>query len=93
MEVAYFPGGGSITDYTCEIFNTHIGVSVTRAMKYKGEYTLEDANRLLNKKLNGKISMFLKILLSIVSPDKFLGYLCFRSHTTVAEVSFQKTEK
>ena len=55
MEVTYFPEGGSITDYTCEVFSTHIGVSVTRAMKYRGDYTLEDADRLLTKKLNGEL--------------------------------------
>nr|XP_006824230.1 PREDICTED: AAC-rich mRNA clone AAC4 protein-like [Saccoglossus kowalevskii] len=56
MEVAYFPYGGSITDYTCQIFNTKLGVSVTRAMKYKGEFDIEDAEKLLNKKLNGVIN-------------------------------------
>lgn len=55
MEVEYFPEGGSITDYVCYMFNTKVGVSVTRAMKYKGSYTHDDANRLLTKKLNGII--------------------------------------
>ena len=55
MEVEYFPEGGSITDYVCEVYGTRLGVSVTRAMKYwGGEYTLEDACHLLNKKLKGK---------------------------------------
>ena len=54
MEVGYFPEGGSITDYTCEMFGTVLGVSVTRAMKYKGDFTLEDAEKLLNKKMNGE---------------------------------------
>lgn len=53
LEVQYFPEGGSITDYTCEMFSTKLGVSVTRAMKYHGDFTVEDAERLLNKKLNG----------------------------------------
>lgn len=53
MEVQYFPEGGAITDYTCEMFSTKLGVSVTRAMKYHGDFTVEDAERLLNKKLNG----------------------------------------
>ncbi|XP_072049477.1 uncharacterized protein [Amphiura filiformis] len=56
MEVVYFPEGGSITDYTCEMFGTLLGVSVTRAMKYKGDFTLEDADKLLNKKLNGIVN-------------------------------------
>lgn len=54
MEVSYFPEGGSITDYVCDIFGTKLGVSVTRAMKYwGGAYTIEDATHLLNKKLKG----------------------------------------
>lgn len=53
MEVSYFPEGGSITDYVCDIFGTKVGVSVTRAMKYRGEYTEEDATNLLTKKLKG----------------------------------------
>ena len=54
MEVAYFPEGGSITDYVCQIDGAKVGVSVTRAMKYFGEYQDEDAYNLLNKKLKGK---------------------------------------
>lgn len=55
MEVSYFPEGGSITDYVCEIFGTKVGVSVTRAMKFwGGEFTVEDAEHLLRKKLKGK---------------------------------------
>ena len=53
MEVSYFPEGGSITDYVCELFGTKVGVSVTRAMKYRGEYTEGDAATLLMKKLKG----------------------------------------
>lgn len=55
MEVSYFPEGGSITDYTCQMFGINVGVSVTRAMKYRGDYTLEDAEKLLKKKLQGVI--------------------------------------
>lgn len=55
MEVDYFPEGGSITDYVCEIFRHKVGVSVTRAMKYFGKYTEEDAEHLLMKKLKGVI--------------------------------------
>ncbi|XP_071958582.1 uncharacterized protein [Antedon mediterranea] len=57
MEVDYFPSGGAITDYTCRLFGITLGVSVTRAMKYKGQFDVEDARedatRLLTKKLNG----------------------------------------
>ncbi|XP_071143581.1 AAC-rich mRNA clone AAC4 protein-like [Mytilus galloprovincialis] len=55
MEVSYFPEGGSITDYVCKIFDRKVGVSVTRAMKYRGQYTEEDAHHLLTKKLKGVI--------------------------------------
>ncbi|XP_072173467.1 AAC-rich mRNA clone AAC4 protein-like [Diadema setosum] len=53
MEIEYFPRGGSIVDYTCEMFGVSLGVSVTRAMKYKGEFEKEDAEDLLRKKLRG----------------------------------------
>ncbi|KAL5018554.1 hypothetical protein ScPMuIL_004276 [Solemya velum] len=55
MEVEYFPEGGSITDYVCDVFGQKVGVSVTRAMKYRGQYTRHDALHLLNKKLTGVI--------------------------------------
>jgi hypothetical protein len=54
MEVAYFPEGGSITDYVVYLFDQVIGISVTRAMKFNGEaFTLADADWLLRKKLKG----------------------------------------
>ncbi|XP_077985790.1 AAC-rich mRNA clone AAC4 protein-like [Glandiceps talaboti] len=56
MEVSYFPYGGSITDYVCTLYGSKLGVSVTRAMKYKGHYEAEDAEKLLRKKLNGVIN-------------------------------------
>jgi hypothetical protein len=33
----------------------HIGVSVTRAMKFRGAFTLDDARYLLTKKLSGVV--------------------------------------
>ncbi|XP_072165894.1 AAC-rich mRNA clone AAC4 protein-like [Diadema setosum] len=53
MEIAYDPRGGPMVDYTCEIFGVSVGVSVTRAMKYKAEFEKEDAEDLLRKKLKG----------------------------------------
>ncbi len=54
MEVPYWPEGGSINDYVVYLFETVIGVSVTRAMNFKsGVFTGEDATNLLVKKLNG----------------------------------------
>ncbi|XP_071505181.1 AAC-rich mRNA clone AAC4 protein-like [Diadema antillarum] len=55
MEIGYFPRGGPMVDYTCEMFGVRLGVSVTRAMKYKAEFENEDAERLLDKKLTGII--------------------------------------
>jgi hypothetical protein len=54
MQVPYFPAGGSLTDYVMKMFDQIIGVSVTRAMKFDGaEFTIDDADYLLRKKLRG----------------------------------------
>lgn len=55
MEVEYWPCGGSINDYVMYVFDTVIGVSVTRAMKFPMTdlFTVEDAHFLLTKKLKG----------------------------------------
>ena len=69
MEVEYFPEGGSITDLMVQVCDTDVGVSVTRAMKYSGEFTQEDGLRLLNKKLNGQL-----VLLFLLKTGVFLCY-------------------
>lgn len=54
LEIVYFPEGGSMTDYVVLLFGKMIGVSVTRAMKFdETDFTVEDANSLLRKKLEG----------------------------------------
>ena len=53
MQLQYFPLGSKITDYSVRIRGEVFGVSVTRAMKYKGTFTREDGERLLHKKLYG----------------------------------------
>ena len=55
MEVEYFPEGGSINDYVVYLFDTIIGVSVTRAMIHRKdqEFTKAEATFLLSKKLKG----------------------------------------
>lgn len=54
MEVCYWPEGGSITDYVCTVFgNTVVAVSVTRAVNHKDVLSVEDACKLLSKKLRG----------------------------------------
>lgn len=55
MEIEYFPLGGSMTDYVCSLCGNDVAVSVTRAMKFRGDYTEEDAEKLLYKKLKGVV--------------------------------------
>ena len=55
MEIQYFPEGSKKTDYSVLLFGKPIGVSVTRAMKFSGKFTEEDAINLLEKKLLGII--------------------------------------
>ena len=57
-QVNYYPPNSAITDYVCKFpDDTVIGVSVTRAFHYKGssQFTSNDANRILKKKLIGAI--------------------------------------
>jgi len=53
MELEYYPLGSKITDYSIRVNEEVLGVSVTRAMKFNGIFTDEDAHRLLSKKLYG----------------------------------------
>ena len=55
MEIQYFPEGSKKTDYSVLLFGKPIGISVTRAMKFNGTFTEEDAIHLLEKKLLGII--------------------------------------
>jgi hypothetical protein len=52
MEILY-GCHSKITDYSVQMFGHHFGVSVTRAMKFRGIFCAEDAIVLLKKKLNG----------------------------------------
>ena len=52
MEIEYMCEG-SITDYSVYLGESVIGVSVTRAMKYRGVFSYEDAVALLTKKMKG----------------------------------------
>ena len=54
MEILY-GCHSKITDYSVVMMGHHIGVSVTRAMKFRGIFTTDDALHLLNKKLNGVV--------------------------------------
>lgn len=53
MELEYFPHGSKITDYSVTINGECVGVSVTRAMKFRGTFTTKDGAALLAKKLYG----------------------------------------
>lgn len=54
MEILY-GCHSKITDYSVAMMGHHIGVSVTRAMKFRGIFTSDDALHLLNKKLSGVV--------------------------------------
>ena len=54
MEILY-GCHSKITDYSIQMYGHHFGVSVTRAMKYKGIFCAEDAIKLLRKKLIGVV--------------------------------------
>jgi len=53
MEIQYWLHPTKITDYSITIGRERIGVSVTRACVFKGDFTDEMAKRLLTKKLFG----------------------------------------
>jgi hypothetical protein len=53
MAIEYWHPNWKKTDYSVVLYGRRIGVSVTRAMKYRGVFTPEDARWLLYKKLNG----------------------------------------
>jgi len=55
MELEYFPHGGKITDFSIALYSLHLGVSVTRAMKYGGIFDRSDGRKLLEKKMQGVI--------------------------------------
>lgn len=54
MELEYVPCS-KITDYSVRLYQHILGVSVTRAQKYRGTFGLEDARRLLERKLFGVV--------------------------------------
>lgn len=57
MEVVYWSSNWKKVDYICTVMGSRVGVSVTRAMKYPNpsEFTEEDAERLIHKKLYGLV--------------------------------------
>jgi hypothetical protein len=57
-QVGYCNPNWKKVDYIIDIFGTRMGVSVTRAMSYPnpGNFSEDDARRLLYKKLYGLVS-------------------------------------
>jgi len=53
MDIRYWSSHWKKTDYLVTMQGVKIGVSVTRAMKFRGIFTEKDATKLLRKKLNG----------------------------------------
>jgi len=52
MQIKYW-AQSKITDFSVTVGGVRIGVSVTRACAFRGQFTLENAQALLTKKLNG----------------------------------------
>jgi hypothetical protein len=53
MELEYQWENCKMTDYSAFLFGTRLGISVTRALKFRGNFDEEDAFELLTKKLEG----------------------------------------
>ncbi len=78
VEVIYDQKEGGITDILVEIDGRKVGVSVTRAFAYQREYTLEDAEKILKKKLTAlpiamsnanEVDRWEKSILSVLAYD------------------------
>lgn len=57
-EIEKYLNGGPLIDYVCNIFGIKVGVSVTRAMKYKAKLEEKEAVDFLKRKLKGATSAF-----------------------------------
>eukprot|EP01103_Thecamoeba_quadrilineata_P002585 TRINITY_DN1250_c3_g1_i1.p1 TRINITY_DN1250_c3_g1~~TRINITY_DN1250_c3_g1_i1.p1 ORF type:complete len:466 (-),score=110.66 TRINITY_DN1250_c3_g1_i1:22-1419(-) len=53
MQIEYWWSNSKKTDYSVLLSGHKLGISVTRAIKFGGSYTEEDAFKLLSKKLKG----------------------------------------
>mmetsp|Transcript_84440 Transcript_84440/g.126590 ORF Transcript_84440/g.126590 Transcript_84440/m.126590 type:complete len:235 (-) Transcript_84440:22-726(-) len=92
MELKYFPMNSKITDYSVLIRNEIFGVSVTRAMKYHGEFTDEDAEKLLTRKLYGvnastkavlECYRWKKQILHVWAEHKYIANVLYRTYETL----------
>jgi hypothetical protein len=72
MEIMYWCVT-KITDFSVRLGSVRIGVSVTRACRFKGNYTLEDADRLLRRKLNG----ILESTAHVITPHSWRRQMLF----------------
>lgn len=55
MQVQYNYFGCSLVDFICDIQNVPVSVSVTRAMRLNGDFSVQRGRDLLNKKIMGLV--------------------------------------
>ena len=67
MELRYVFAGSKKTDYSVSMYGHTIGVSVTRAMKFRGRFNAADAERLLSRKLYGVVASSA----NVIEPDSW----------------------
>lgn len=89
MAIEYWHPNWKKTDYSVSLYDRLIGVSVTRAMKYRGVFTPEDAQTLLYKKLNGvnvstvgvaRHDRWEKQILHVWTPDEYIAITLYREY-------------
>ncbi|GAQ84958.1 hypothetical protein KFL_002140120 [Klebsormidium nitens] len=83
MEVGYCNPNWKKVDYIIDIFDTRMGVSVTRAMSYPNpsNFSEEDARRLLYKKLYGLVVAQQGVAASHTFMNSILHVWCETAHT------------
>lgn len=91
MEIEYFPECSKKTDYSVELKGHHLGVSVTRAMKFGSVFTSDDAVHLLEKKLFG-IIVSSKNVLQQHGWEKQILHV-WASHSYIADIIAEEFEK
>jgi len=92
MEIDYEFSNCKITDYSVRINDKNIGVSVARSMAFGREFDLEDAKRILTKKLSGVIDStrnacgqdkWQKQILHFMAPHKYIVDVLRECYDTV----------
>jgi len=91
MEIEYFPEYSKKTDYSVTLHGHHVGVSVTRAMKFGSTFTAADADHLLRKKLFGIIVSSQNVLKGHKWEKQILHV--WASHSYVADIVTEQFQK